>query len=266
MFPTSGGVLVFSFIGLATEEVRIGSQSVIDMVMTADIKQLTEVVVTAIGLESDRASLGYSVQSVSSDEIENSLEPNIVNALNQKAAGVFVYSSSGSPGASSSIRIRGNTSVSLGNQPLFVIDGVPVDNSGGDPGIDGVDVSNRAIDINPNDVASITVLKGPAATVLYGIRAANGAVIVTTKRGQSGKAKITFSTSYVASEVNKLPEMNEKYAQGRPVSGALTWRGPHTLEGFSAGDLKSRTWNLPRIRMQQELPRPVHFRRKVYIC
>jgi len=233
--PAEGGVLVYSFIGLATEEVRIGSQSVIDMVMTADIKQLTEVVVTAIGLESDRAALGYSVQSVNSEEIENSLEPNLVNALNQKAAGVFVYSSSGSPGASSSIRIRGNTSVSLGNQPLFVVDGVPVDNSDGDPGVDGVDVSNRVIDLNPNDIASITVLKGPAATVLYGIRAANGAVIVTTKKGETGKPKITFTSNYAASQVNKLPEMNTVYAQGRPVGGVPTWRGPHTLEGFSWG-------------------------------
>ncbi len=236
--PAEGGTLVFSFIGLATEEVRIGSQSVIDMVMTADIKQLTEVVVTAVGIEAERASLGYSIQSVGSEEIDDSLEPNLLNALNQKAAGVFVYSSAGSPGASSNIRIRGNTSVSLGNSPLFVVDGVPIDNSGGTPaagGTAGVDVSNRAIDVNPNDVESITVLKGPAATVLYGIRAANGAIIITTKKGQAGAPEITFNSNYAASQVNKLPEMNRAFAQGRPVNGVPTWRGPHFREGFSWG-------------------------------
>jgi TonB-linked SusC/RagA family outer membrane protein len=230
--PAEGGILVYSFIGLATEEVRIGSQTVIDMLMTADIRQLGEVVVTAVGLESDA---GFSVQTVDSEEIANGLETNLVSALNQKAAGVMVYQSAGSPGASASIRIRGNTSVSLGNNPLFVVDGVPIDNSETGNGVGGVDHSNRAIDINPNDIASLTVLKGPAATVLYGIRAANGAIIVTTKKGKKGKPKVTFSTNYVSSQVNKLPEMNTMYAQGRPVSGVPTWRGPGDKEGFSWG-------------------------------
>ena len=234
--PANGGTLVFSFIGLATEEVKIGAQSVIDMVMTADIKQLSEVVVTAMGLQQDKATLGYSVQNVNKDEVSNSLEPNIVEALSSKAAGVVVYSSSGSPGASSSIRIRGNTSISLTNSPLFVIDGVPIDNSGGDPGVDGVDVTNRAADINPNDIASITVLKGPAATVLYGIRAANGAIIMTTMKGKEGKPKVEFSSTTVGSRVNKLPVMNTRYAQGEPDnSGVPVWQGPETLEGFSWG-------------------------------
>jgi TonB-linked SusC/RagA family outer membrane protein len=172
---------------------------------------------------------------VNSEEIENTLEANLVSALNQKAAGVMVYQSAGSPGASASIRIRGNTSVSLGNSPLFVVDGVPIDNSEVGNGVGGVDQSNRAIDINPNDIASLTVLKGPAATVLYGIRAANGAIIVTTKKGKKGKPKVTFSTNYVSSQVNKLPEMNTLYTQGRPVGGVPTWRGPGDKEGFSWG-------------------------------
>ena len=100
--PAEGGILVYSFIGLATEEVRIGSQTVIDMVMTADIRQLGEVVVTAVGLESDAATLGFSIQQVDASEIENSLETNLVSALNQKAAGVMEYQSAGSPGASAS--------------------------------------------------------------------------------------------------------------------------------------------------------------------
>jgi TonB-dependent SusC/RagA subfamily outer membrane receptor len=232
--PDNSTVLVYSFIGLATEEVTVGTQTVIDMVMTADIRQLTEVVVTAIGLESDKASLGYSIQAVNADEIVNARETNIVNALNSKAAGVMVVSASGSPGASALIRIRGASSISRSNQPLFIVDGMPIDNSGGINAIDGVDNSNRAIDLNPNDIASLTVLKGPAATALYGIRAANGAIIVTTKRGGKGM-KVEFSGAYTANQVNKLPEMQTSYAQGRPVNGVPTWRGPDTTEGFSWG-------------------------------
>jgi TonB-linked SusC/RagA family outer membrane protein len=227
--------LTFSFIGLATEEVLVGSKSVIDMVMTADIRQLSEVVVTAVGIESDKKTLGYSIQTVQDEEIRSTLEPNIVNTINQKAAGVYVYSSSGSPGASASIRIRGNTSITLENNPLFVVDGVPINNNEVLNGYGGVDQSNRAIDLNPNDVASLTVLKGPAATVLYGIRAANGAIIITTKKGNKGKPKITFSTSYIASQVNKLPGKQSSYAQGRPRNGIPTWLGPERFEGFSFG-------------------------------
>ena len=228
-------ILVFSFIGLATEEVIVGSRNRIDMVMTAEIKQLNELVVTAVGIESDKATLGYSVQSVQEEEIRNTLEPNIANAINQKAAGVYVYSSSGSPGASASIRIRGNTSITLENNPLFIVDGVPINNNEVLNNVGGVDQSNRAIDLNPNDVASITVLKGPAATVLYGIRAANGAIIITTRKGKKGKPKITFSSSYIASKVNKLPQKQSSYAQGRPLSGIPTWQGPERYEGFSYG-------------------------------
>jgi len=233
--PADGGTLVYSFIGLATEEVRIGSQSVIDMLMTADIKQLTEVVVTAVGIESDKATLGFSIQTVEAEEMQGSLETNMVSALNQKAAGVMVYQSAGSPGASASIRIRGNTSVSLTNNPLFVVDGVPIDNSEIGNGTGNVDQSNRAIDINPNDIASLTVLKGPAATVLYGIRAANGAIIVTTKRGKKGKPKVTFNTNYASSQVNKLPEQNTMYSQGDFTGGVLTYKDPSTRTGFSWG-------------------------------
>ncbi len=215
-------------------EVDIGNQSVIDIMMIADVKQLTEIVVTAIGIESSKAALGYSVQVVESEELVDARETNIVDALNSKIAGVEVISASGTPGASSMVRIRGNTSISGSNQPLFVIDGMPIDNGSMGNGIDGVDNSNRAIDINPHDVASLTVLKGPAATVLYGIRAANGAIIITTKKGK-GKVKVDFYSSYTASQVNKLPEQQIKYAQGRPSGGVPIWRGPHTKEGFSWG-------------------------------
>jgi len=235
--PEDGGTLVFSFIGLETQEVEIGARSVIDLQMESDIQQLGEVVVTAVGIEQNKRTLGYSVQNVDADEIVNARETNIVNALNSKVAGVSVVSSSGSPGASANIRIRGNTSINGSNSPLFVVDGVPIDNSSGGAGngTAGVDNSNRAIDINSADVESLTVLKGAAATALYGIRAANGAIIITTKKGKAGKAKVSFSSSFTVSEVNKLPSFQTSYAQGRPVGGAATWRGPDTFEGFSWG-------------------------------
>ncbi|MEQ8572684.1 MAG: TonB-dependent receptor plug domain-containing protein, partial [Fulvivirga sp.] len=237
--PSDGGTLVFSFIGLATEEVAVGARSVIDIQMSPDVTQLSEVVVTAVGIEQNKRALGYSVQNVAADDIVNARETNLVNALNSKVAGVSVVSSSGSPGASANIRIRGNTSINGSNSPLFVVDGVPIDNSAGGQGngTGGVDNSNRAIDINSNDIESLTVLKGASATVLYGIRAANGAIIITTKKGKSGKAKVNFNTSLTFDQVNKLPEFQKKYAQGRPLGGVNVWRGPDTSpsEGNSYG-------------------------------
>ncbi len=233
--PEEGGTLVFSFIGLTAQEVEIGARSVIDVAMASDVQQLTEVVVTAVGLESNRAALGYAVQNVSSEDIKNTQETNLVNALNSKVAGVTVVSSSGSPGASSNIRIRGNTSISGNNSPLFVVDGIPIDNNEYGAGVDGVSRSNRAIDINPNDIASLTVLKGAAATVLYGIRAANGAIIITTKKGSKGKPVVTLNSSMRMDQVNKLPALQSTYAQGRSVNGVLTHRGPETGEGNSWG-------------------------------
>ena len=232
-----GGTLIFSFVGLLNQEIVIGSKSVIDVQLESDVSELSEVVITAVGLETNRASLGYSVTNLSGDDVINARETNIINSLSSKVAGVQVVSSSGSPGASANIRIRGSTSIGRSNSPLFVIDGVPIDNSTGGQGngTGGVDNSNRAIDINPNDVQSLTVLKGAAATALYGIRAANGAVIITTKKGIAGKPQITFSSSVTASQVNKLPEFQMLYAQGRPQGGIPTWRGPETRDGFSWG-------------------------------
>ncbi len=230
-----GAVLVFQGVGLVQQEVTVGAQSVIDLIMQIDTRQLGEVVITAVGIESDKRTLGYSIQSVKSEDIVSSRETNLVNALNSKVAGVQVVSSAGSPGASANIRIRGNTSITGNNSPLFVVDGIPISNGTSGNGVGGVDNSNRAIDLNPNDIESLTVLKGPAATSLYGIRAANGAVIVTTKRGKSGKPRISITSAFTADRVNQLPELQSTYAQGRPVEGVSTWRGPETFEGFSWG-------------------------------
>jgi len=203
--------------------------------LVPDAIDVGEVVVTAVGIEANKAALGYSIENVNPDDVVAAKETNLVNALSSKVAGVVVTSSSGSPGASANIRIRGNTSINGSNSPLFVVDGVPIDNSSSGNGTAGVDNSNRAVDLNPNDIASMTVLKGPAATALYGIRAANGAIIVTTKQGKMGKPKIQFSTSVAVDEINKFPEMQNEWSQGRPVGGVATWRGPETFEGFSWG-------------------------------
>ena len=149
-------------------------------------------------------------------------ESNLVNALSSKVAGVQVISSSGNPGASANIVIRGRTSLNE-NSPLFIIDGVPVDNSFA--GSNFTDQSNRAIDINPDDIETINVLKGGAATALYGVRAANGAILITTKKGRKGGG-ISFSQSVTFDQVNKLPEQQQRFAQGALSGGAPVYLGP----------------------------------------
>ncbi len=252
-----GTTLVFSFIGYESIERQIGANSVIDIGLVSDITQLSEVVVTAIGLEANKRELGYSIQTVEAEEVSRSGETNLVAALAGKAAGVQVISSGGTAGAAAQIRIRGPKTIIGNNSPLFVVDGVPIDNSSfttadspedavSDLGSGGVNNSNRAIDINPNDIGTMTILKGPAATALYGIRAANGAIIITTKRGSKtgGKPKISFSTSATFDTVNKLPDLQREYAQGNPdelVEGSgvfiPTFMGPMTgsFTGFSWG-------------------------------
>lgn len=235
-----GNTLKFSFIGMTSQEVQIGSRSVIDISLIADAQELSEVVVTAAGIEANKRELGYSIQNVDADEIRAANETNFVSALSGKMAGVQVTSSGGNPGSAAQIRIRGNKTIQGSNGPLFVIDGVPIDNSTfntsdapdddtSDRGSGGTVNSNRAIDINPNDVASLTVLKGPAATVLYGIRAANGAVVITTKRGSKNSApKVSYSFGYTVDKVNKLPDLQREYSQGAVVGGVPTFQAAMT--------------------------------------
>ena len=231
--PQSADSLSFSFIGFADQTVGIGNQSTVDVVMGADVAELSEVVVTAIGIEQSRRQLGYAVQEVDGEAVAKANETNLVNALNSKVAGVNVYGSSGAPGASANIRIRGNTSITGSNSPLFVVDGIPINNDTySSSAVGGVDQSNRAIDINPADIKSLTVLKGAAATVLYGIRAANGAIIITTKKGAlNTKPEVTFSTSWEVNEINKTMDLQSEYSQGR--NGAYS--GPLTRDLWSWG-------------------------------
>jgi len=234
--PDDGGILVFSFIGLATEEVEIGNQSTIDMVMTADIKQLTEVVVTALGVTREKASLGYSVQEVDGEQVAQAKEPNIINSLQGQIAGVQIQGTNGALGGTSRITIRGSNSFLGNNQPLFVVDGVPISNNnyadngqargfGGGASGGSYDYGNTAADINPEDVKSVNVLKGAAATALYGVRGANGVIVITTKDGSTKKgigvsvnSALTFDNA-----VNLIPHQ-QMYGGGatQPTASGFT--------------------------------------------
>lgn len=213
--------LLFKLVGYKTQEVAVGTQSEISISLEEDVEQLDEVVVTALGVERDERSLGYAVQNVSGEEMSEVKSANMVDGLAGKVAGVQV-SSSGAMGGSSRIVIRGVNSVSGNNQPLFVVDGVPIDNSNftsanQERGAGGYDYGNAAQDINPDDIESMSVLKGASAAALYGSRAANGVVMITTKSGKGGKSsKIGVSVNAGVSfeSVLRLPDYQNQYGGG----------------------------------------------------
>jgi TonB-linked SusC/RagA family outer membrane protein len=210
--------LVFSFIGTATQEIVVGNQSTINVQLKADASQLSEVVVTAQGIERDRRSLGYSTQDVRGDVLAQRSEPNVLNALQGKLAGVNITTASGAPGASTNINIRGITSFNGSNQPLIVVDGIIFSNdlNQTENTLFGSQPANRLSDINPESIESINVLKGPAAAVLYGSRASAGAIVITTKSGRNmkGKTEITVNSSFNVQNVYGLPEYQNDYGQG----------------------------------------------------
>jgi TonB-linked SusC/RagA family outer membrane protein len=218
--PEKSAVLVFSSVGFQLKEVVVGNQQVIDIRLEPDTKQLSEVVVTAAGIKRDKNALGYSVSTLDANKLAQRSEPDPLRALTGKVAGVNVQGSGGAAGGATNITIRGNSSLGNNNQPLFVVDGVPFDNSsfgGTDGTVGGSTITNRAFDLDPNNILTMTVLKGAAAAALYGSRAANGAIIVTTKAGKSQSKKgleITYSTGYSTETVAGLPEYQTKYGQG----------------------------------------------------
>lgn len=211
--------LMITAIGYEVMEVPASTASTIHL-KTA-VKQLHDIVVTAAGIARQKTSLGYSVSTVGSEKLAQKSEPDPVRALTGKVAGVNIQSSGGVAGGGTNITIRGNSSLNGNNQPLFVVDGVPFDNSSfsnvGATSVGGVGVTNRAFDLDPNNIQSMTVLKGAAAAALYGSRAANGAIIITTKAGKKMSRKgteITYSTSYAVEDVSGLPDYQTKYGQG----------------------------------------------------
>ncbi|MCD9019321.1 SusC/RagA family TonB-linked outer membrane protein [Parachryseolinea silvisoli] len=221
--PAEGGILMITFIGLTTQEIEIGSRSTVDVPMAADTKQLTEVVVTAFGIEKDKKSLGYAVQDVSGSALTTARESNIVNSLSGRVAGVQVTNGSGSVGSSSRIVLRGASSLTGNNQPLFVVDGIPINNNNYATGIGntvvngngGADRQNGAADINPDDVESVTVLPGPNAAALYGSRASNGVILITTKSGRGSKGLgISVNSSATFEKPLRLPSYQNSYGGG----------------------------------------------------
>lgn len=215
---SSGDVLVFTFIGYVSKEVPVGSTSNLNVFLEEDVKSLNEVVVTALGIKQEKRALNYSLQEVKSDEILKSREPNLVNALNSKVAGVQIISQAGTPGAAAAIYIRGKSSFLGNSQPLFVVDGIPVTNSFSTTNqSSSVDNANRAVDINPDDIETISVLKGPAAAALYGIQAASGVVLITTKKGSRSEGRnttVTFSSNASVEQVNRYFPLQDEFAIG----------------------------------------------------
>ncbi|SEN61712.1 TonB-linked outer membrane protein, SusC/RagA family [Mucilaginibacter gossypiicola] len=210
---TGQGTLIVTAIGFTAQEVKLTGQAQVNIALVEDNKVLNEVVVTALGIKRDKRILTYSSQEIKSESLAQSKEPNLVNAIAGKVAGVQVTSSSGTPGSSARIVIRGGSSFFGTNEPLMVIDGVPVDNSetgnlNTGPG------TNRIADIDPSIIASMNVLKGAAATALYGSKGANGVVIITTKNGALNKKPlITFSSDF-SFENPLLPQIQSKYSLG----------------------------------------------------
>ena len=219
--PEQGTILVFSYIGLASMEVETGTQSVIDVTLQPDITELSEIVVTAVGIQREARALGYSVESISGDKIKQVSEPDALRALQGKVPSVNILGSSGAPGSATRITIRGNSSLLGNNQPLFVVDGIPFNNEEYrtfNQLADGGAYSSRAADIDPDNIQSITVLKGAAAAALYGSRAANGVILITTKSGNPKAStkglEVSYSSSYAMEMIANLPEYQNTYGTG----------------------------------------------------
>ena len=239
----ANSTLVFTYIGFTDQEIAVGNQSVISVDMTEDITQLGEVVVTAFGVEREKKSLGYSVSTVGSEDIATVKSSNFVNSLNGRVAGVQITQSTSGPAGGARVTIRGNSSLTGNNQPLYVVDGVPVDNSGfGSANGDGtaeyerVDYGTGISDINPDDIESVSVLKGPNAAALYGSRAANGVIMITTKKGTSRQGLgVTFSSTTTFSNPMTLPKYQNEYGQGTLGAPDLDDGDPTTPINFSGG-------------------------------
>ncbi|WP_268224284.1 SusC/RagA family TonB-linked outer membrane protein [Sinomicrobium oceani] len=255
-----GDELKFSYIGMTTVTLTVGNDEVVNVAMKEDATQLGEVVVTAFGMEKQTKSLGYSVQRVEAADLDLTGRTNALEALQGRVAGLQINKTSGSAGGGVDILIRGVTSVNPGrdNQPLIIVDGVALNNdtfsgnvspSAGSNATNSSEqfaFSNRAGDINPEDIESFNVLKGAAATALYGIRASNGAIVITTKRGKKGKLKVGLAASTSVREVRKTPELQKIYREGSPTNmapGAVI--NPDAEGGYDRYGTAFWTWGVP---------------------
>ncbi|WP_293785443.1 SusC/RagA family TonB-linked outer membrane protein [uncultured Pedobacter sp.] len=215
-------VLVFSYVGYKTTERAVGTSTTINVTLVSDASNLNEVVVTAYGIDRDAKSLGYSTPKVSGSEVAETQRNDFFGGLQGRVPGLSINSTNGNPGASAQIVLRGFVSISGDNNALIVVDGVPINNStlnqtrelvSGAANRDQ-DYSNRGMDINPNDIESYVIMKGPEATALYGSAGASGAILITTKKGKAGRGTINYNNSFRVEQLNKFPEIQTKYNTG----------------------------------------------------
>ena len=243
-----GSVLVFSLIGYLTQEKAVGNQTVIDLALLEDTQLLNEVVITALGIRREEKTLGYAATTVRENAVKDAKSNNWVNTLSGKVAGLNVQGAGAGPMGSSRITLRGESSLNLdNNQALIVVDGVPVSNRVTGTGHNShlsadspVDYGSSVSDINPDDIESVTVLKGPGATALYGSRAAGGALIITTKSGarKDGGIGITVNSNISIEQVNRWPDYQFEYGEGRTdtyYSYLDSPDGPNTSTNVAAG-------------------------------
>lgn len=248
-FNKPGDVLVVSSVGYSEKEITIGNEKNIEITLVSNGDLADVVVTTAFGFKQKKKSLGYTVQEVTSADLEKGRENNFINALQGKVSGVNITPSGGAPGAGSDILIRGITSINPGanNQPLIVIDGLPVNNntivgnmlpSSGTNNLqaasrDQFAYANRGLDINPDDIESLSVLKGAGATALYGLGASNGVIVITTKKGAAGKMLMNFNSSIAYDKITKYPEIQTKYREGQQGRLAFNSDGsPNRFQTF----------------------------------
>ncbi len=241
-----GETIQFSYVGYQTEDIKPGDGAISLSLKTAD-KMMGEVVVTAMDIKRNPRELGYAVQKVSGTDVQETQRENFLNSLQGRVAGLTLDQTSGVAGASSSVVLRGFNSLSLSNQPLYVVDGVILDNqtinetSSGGQGIGlasdrpnrNNDYQNRIADINPNDIETITVLKGPEATALYGSQASSGAIVITTKRPKTTKLAVQYDNSFRVQRVTRWPEILDTYSNGTNdvPSNVFTYFGPAYAPG-----------------------------------
>jgi TonB-linked SusC/RagA family outer membrane protein len=228
----SSRTLVFSFTGFTPQEVPVEDRSQINVKMVPDANQLSEVVVTAFGIEREKKALGYSVQVVDGSRLTEARESNVANSLKGKVAGLHVNPSSGGAGGSSYVMIRGNSSLAGNGQPLYVVDGVPIDNQTLDGArVDsGRDYGDGINNINPDDIENLTVLKGPAAASIYGARGSNGVILITTKKGTRGKGiGVDINSNITIEKPNVIPTQQNVWGGG--YDGSYGSFGTRTVDG-----------------------------------
>jgi TonB-linked SusC/RagA family outer membrane protein len=239
----AGQTLVFTFVGYAPVEIKVGTSATMNIEMASDEKKLGEVVVTALNIRRNKNAIGYSTTDVKGTELAQTNRENIFTSLAGRAPGVTVTPTSGAVGASTQIVLRGFNSVGLSNQPLIVVDGVPFNNETFNQGSlvsdlpnRNQDYTNRGADVNPEDIENMTILRGPEAAALYGVLGANGAILITTKKGKSGRGRITYdyNTRFDVVNLNRLPQIQRVYDQGTngvPDPTVRTGFGPKYAPG-----------------------------------